>query len=131
MSRVRGKQNGNSSPSQRQLRVGERIKQVLGEALVQGLLDSKSNGQLSLTITEVRPSPDLRHAKVYFLPFVDSDLEAVTEALEASRLAIGKLLGRHMQTRFTPRLSFHHDTHFEKAQKLESMLRDVRIPPEV
>ena len=112
-------------PSQRQLRLGERIKQVLGKALSQGLLDPQSGEAVALTLTEVQISGDLRRARVFFVPFGEQDAERLRSALDALRPQLSRLLAKQLYSKFTPKMSFHADTHFERVQRLEATLRGL------
>lgn len=118
----------NSEPSQRQRRVGEQIKQILSETLQRGHFDSvlllnKSN---TIIVSEVRPSPDLKHARAYVMSINGEDLDELLHDLNDNAHIFQKELARGTNLKFTPRVKFVTDTSFDEAQHIESILRDVR-----
>ncbi|MCL4677607.1 MAG: 30S ribosome-binding factor RbfA [Alphaproteobacteria bacterium] len=114
-----------SEPSQRQLRVGEQIRHILCETLQRGhfhsqvLMDEASK----VTITEVRPSPDLKHARAYVMTLGGRQIEAVLEALNDEARVFQKDIGRHSNLKFTPKVRFVTDDSFDQAQRIENLLR--------
>lgn len=114
-------------PSQRQLRVGEQIKHIIAETLQRGhfhnavLLDAGR-----ITVTEVRPSPDLKNATAYVISLGGKDMGEILPALNEAAPVFQKEIGRQSSTKFTPRLTFKEDYSFEEAQKIDNLLREVR-----
>lgn len=125
---------GVSEPSQRQLRVGEKFRHIIGETLRRGhfrdirLLDKAAE----VTVTEVRVSPDLRNATAYVLCLGAEDqvVADLIAALNEERQVFQKDINRHSNLKFTPRMYFKFDETFEEAQKIERLLREVHIPEE-
>lgn len=120
----------NSEPSQRQRRVGEQIRHILSETLQRGhfdnvLLMNKSN---TIIVSEVRPSPDLKHARAYVMSLNGEDMEELLEALNEQRWLFQKEIAREISMKFTPKVKFFIDGSFDEAQHIESLLRDVNIP---
>lgn len=119
--------NQAEGPSQRQLRVGEQLREILAEVLRRGkfhdplLLDAG----YSITISEVRPTPDLRLAKVFVMSLGGADLELLLEALNNSAPYISRELGKKLSMKFTPRLRFVEDESFDEAQHIEGLLRSL------
>ncbi len=114
--------------STRQLRMGELVKARLAEVFNRGDLHHSKLYGVSLTVTEVQLSPDMRHGDVYIWPLGEHDPEEILQALnkyEAPRLnaAVAKI----MRTRSTPRLVFHLETVFDQASHLEALLQDPKI----
>ncbi len=110
------------APSQRQRRVGELIRGALSEALARGEFRDPVLSDVRFTVTEVRPAPDLRSAKVYVMP-LGGEREA--EALDALQRAAGYLRGevnRRVQLKFSPSLSFEIDRSFEDVERIERLL---------
>lgn len=113
-------------PSQRQLRVGEQLKHIIAETLQRGhfhheaLLDAGR-----ITVTEVRPSPDLKNATAYILALGGGDLSDIIPALNDDSQVFQKEINRQSNMKFTPRIRFKQDEAFEEGQKIESLLRDI------
>lgn len=113
--------------SQRQLRVGEVIRHALVEILARGEVRDPGLAGLSLTVTEVRVSPDLRNATAFVLPLGG---EHTGEALAALRRAAPYLrhkVGETLTMRFLPTLSFEADTGFDEGARVDSLLRSERV----
>jgi len=124
-------------PSQRQLRAGELIRHALVEVLREEEIHDEALEGVSVTVTEVRMSPDLRHATCFVEPLGAGlgpsaetgvgDTKAVVAALNhASRFLRGQL-GRHIDMKFTPDLRFVHDESFDEAARLERLFQDPRV----
>ena len=109
-------------PSQRQRRVGELIRGALSEALARGEFRDPVLSAVRLTVTEVRPAPDLRTARVFVVPLGG---EREGEALDALQRAAGYLRGevnRRVRLKFSPSLSFEIDRSFEHVQRIDRLL---------
>tara|TARA_R110001592_G_scaffold16881_9_gene71616 strand:+ start:42100 stop:42510 length:411 start_codon:yes stop_codon:yes gene_type:complete len=127
---MKNSKNKNSEPSQRQRRVGEQIRHILSETLQRGhfdnvLLLNKSN---NIIVSEVSPSPDLKHARAYVMSLNGEDMEELLVALNDQKYVFQKEIARNTNLKFTPRVKFVTDTSFDEAQHIENLLRDVRIP---
>ena len=113
-------------PSQRQLRVGEQLKQIIAETLQRGdfanpvLMDAPH-----VTVTEVRASPDLRNATAYVIAHENDNLEDFLEALNHEHKQFQKEINRQANLKFTPRITFRRDQAFEKANRIESLLNKI------
>ena len=129
-------------PSQRQLRAGERVRHALAELMREEEIADPALSGVSVTVTEARMSPDLRHAQVFVEPLgagVDGaklDATAVIDALNrASKFYRGRL-GRAIELKFTPDLKFVHDASFDEASRINRLFddpvvrRDLDKPPE-
>ncbi|PCJ97285.1 MAG: ribosome-binding factor A [Zetaproteobacteria bacterium] len=119
-----------NEPSQRQLRVGEQIRHILSETLQRGhfsneMLLNKSN---MIIVSEVRPSPDLKHARAYVMSLNGESMDELLPALNEQAHVFQKEIGRSSGLKFTPRIKFVTDTSFDEAQHIENLLRDVRKP---
>ncbi len=116
-----------SEPSQRQLRVGEQIRHILCETLQRGHFQSEILIEESgrVTITEVRPSPDLKHARAYVMTLGGQRIDAVLEALNDEARVFQKDIGRQSNLKFTPKIRFVTDDSFEQAQRIEELLRSA------
>ena len=105
---------------QRMRRVDEAMRQVLGDALAQDLKDPRIG---FVTVTDVKTSPDLRHARVYVSVFGDTDAQTAT--LEGLRSAHGFLQGRvagELRLKRTPELRFELDETARRAARLEQLI---------
>ena len=113
-----------SSPfSQRQLRVGELIKQSLGQIFLRDeakvpILETKN-----ITVTEVRMSPDLKSARAYVIPLGGKDIEKAVEALTEFSHLIRKALSKKIDMKFLPKVSFIGDKSFDYAEKIEKLIQ--------
>ena len=115
--------NGNDPYSQRQLRVGELIKQSLGQIFSRDEAKVPSFTTKNITVTEVRMSPDLKNARVYVIPLGGKDTEnAVYELTKFSHL-IRKTLSKKIDMKFLPKVSFVGDKSFDYAEKIEKLIK--------
>jgi ribosome-binding factor A len=114
-----------AGPSQRQLRVGEAIRQALAELIQRGLRD-EAGTELPATVTEVRPSPDLRNATCFVVPLGDAAADVVTPL---NRLApqLAGAVGRQLRLKYAPRLSFVYDRSFDTACSIDALLRRPEV----
>ena len=111
-------------PSQRQLRVGEEIRHCLSQIFLQeNFWGSKLQG-LSITVSEVRVSPDLKNATVFVALFGGGSVDFVAE-LNAIALQLRHEMGRRLTLRHTPKLYFRLDDSFDRAQRIEDLLASV------
>jgi ribosome-binding factor A len=114
-------------PSQRQLRVGELLRHALSEILVRGDLRDPALIGVAVTVTQVKPSGDMRHATVFCEPLGGMNAKEVIEALNRHKGFIRGLMGKMIELKFTPELRFVEDTSFAEAQKIESLLKSSRV----
>lgn len=114
-------------PSQRQLRVGELLRHALAEILARGEIRDPDLDGVSVTITQVKPSPDMRHAVVFCEPLGGKNAGPVLAALNRHKGFIRGLMGRTIALRFTPELRFMEDTSFAEAEKIETLLKSERV----
>ena len=114
--------SGARGPSQRQLRVGEVIRQRLAEVLARDGLEAKILNKTSITVTEVRITPDLRRANVYVMPLGGVHLSEIVAKLneEAPRLKKAALSGLHMK--YVPNIKFIADESFDRAASMDQLL---------
>ncbi len=109
-------------PSQRQLRAGEVIRHVLVEILHRENLREPELRGVSITISEVRISPDLKQASVYAAPLGGGHQSDVIKALNKIAPFIRGLLGKKIDLKFTPALKFMSDETFAEAQRIDALL---------
>lgn len=127
MPRNRSSHRPERGSSQRQLRVGEMLRHALSEILTRGdVRDSELEG-VSVTITQVKPSPDMRHATVFCEPLGGKNVGPVIAALNKHRGFIRGEMGKTITMKFTPDLRFIEDTSFAEAEKIETILKSERV----
>ncbi len=112
----------NRPPSQRQLKAGELIRRALAEILAKENLRDPDLKGVSVTISEVRASPDLRHALVYAIPLGGGDTDKVIAALQRCASFLRGRLGKEMEMKSTPRLKFMADESFDTAEDMAKLL---------
>ncbi|WP_300575977.1 30S ribosome-binding factor RbfA [Phenylobacterium sp.] len=114
-------------PSQRQLRAGELVRHALVEILREEDLDDPALSGAPVTITEVRVSPDLRHAVCFIQPLGGENAPEVVAAMNrASKFFRGRL-GRMIDLRATPELKFLHDETFDAAEHMSRLFEDPKV----
>ena len=114
-------------PSQRQLRVGEMLRHALSDILRERDIRDPDLEGVSVTVTQVKPSPDMRHATVFVEPLGGKNADAIVEALNRHRGFLRGELGRTIELKFTPELRFVEDTSFAEAQRIERILHSERV----
>jgi ribosome-binding factor A len=119
--------NSNNQPSQRQLRVAEQIKEVIAQTLSRGHFHSEALMEAgNVTVTEVRISPDLKHATAYVISLGGKNMEDILPALNEEAHGFQKEIARQTQLKFTPKLQFRMDDTFDKAMRLEGILGNIK-----
>ena len=126
MSRQRGR-SGAKAPGQRQLRVGEEIRHVLASIFERETFRDPALSGVRLTVTEVRPSPDLRHARVYVVPLGGGDTSAILEGLNRVKPFLRRQVADRVQIKFIPDLSFAADTTFDEAERISRLLHKPEV----
>jgi ribosome-binding factor A len=116
-----------TGPSQRQLRAGELVRHALVEILREEDFDEPALHGVSVTITEARVSPDLRHAHVFVEPLGGGHAGEVVGALNRHARFLRGRLGHSIDMKFTPDLKFLHDETFDEAQRLARLFDDPRV----
>lgn len=115
-------------PSQRQLRVGEEMRHALVEILTDHHLADPDLAGKTITITEIRMSPDLKMATIFFLPFGEKGEEKkLTAALNRAHGYFRGRLSRLVNLRFSPRLNFIFDKSFDEAGRIDKLLSDPHV----
>ena len=109
--------------SQRQLRVGELVKQNLGELLIRNEAKIPNLNSKFITVTEVRMTPDLKTARVYVIPLGGIDTREIVKILTEYSHLVRKALSKRIHIKFLPKLTFVEDNSFEYAEKIEQIIR--------
>lgn len=114
-------------PSQRQLRAGELVRHALVDILQREEFRDPDLQGVHVTISEVRCSPDLRHATVFCAPLGGGDAGVLAKALNRASAFLRGRLGREIELKFTPELHFEPDQSFDEAQAMNRLLNDPRV----
>ena len=117
------RENNNTSFSQRQLRVGELVKQSLGQIFPRDEAKVPNFETKNITVTEVRMSPDLKNARAYILPLGGKNLDQTVSVLTEFSYLVRKALSKKLDIKFLPRVSFVGDRSFDYAEKIERLIK--------
>ncbi len=109
--------------SQRQLRVGELVKQNLGELFIRNEAKIPSINSKLVTVTEVRMTPDLKTARVYIIPLGGVDTKETVRILTENSHLVRRALSKRLDIKFLPKLNFVEDNSFEYAEKIEKIIK--------
>lgn len=130
--RARTSARGSSQTrSQRQLRVGEELRHALSRLLARGELRDPHLADVSLTVTEVRVSPDLKNATAFVVPLGGGDPQPVIAALNHAARFLRGQLGQEVELRHTPSLSFQADYSFDEAARVGAILHHPRVARDI
>ena len=121
------KHASNIGPSQRQLRVGETLRHALAEILVRGDIRDPDLVGVSVTITQVLPSGDMRHATAYCEPLGGKNADKIVAALNRHKAYLRGQMGHLIALKFTPELRFVEDKSFAEAERIENILKSERV----
>ena len=108
--------------SQRQLKAGENLKKILARMFIRQNVVLHEIDTKLITITEVRISPDFKHAKVFFLPLAGKEIIKFSDVLNQNSLDIKKMASKEWTAKFMPNLNFVKDESFDYAEKIENLL---------
>ena len=112
--------------SQRQLRVGELVKQNLGELFIRNEAKLPQINSKLITVTEVRMTPDLKTARVYVIPLGGVDTKETVRILTEYSHLVRRALSKRLVIKFLPKLTFVEDNSFEYAEKIEKIIKKNR-----
>ncbi|HWY66812.1 MAG TPA: 30S ribosome-binding factor RbfA [Rhizomicrobium sp.] len=118
-------------PTQRQLRVGEMLRHALSEVLRENEIRDSDLEGVSVTITQVKPSPDMRYATVFCEPLGGENAKAIVAALNRHKGFLRGEMGHRITTKFTPDLRFVEDESFAEAQKIETILKSPEVQRDI
>jgi ribosome-binding factor A len=116
-----------AGPTQRQLRAGELVRHALVEILREEEIADEDLAQASVTVSEVRMSPDLKHAVCFVEPLGGAHAPEVVAALNRHAKLLRGRLGRSVELKFTPDLKFLHDESFDEAARMTRLFDDPRV----
>ncbi|NDF11298.1 MAG: 30S ribosome-binding factor RbfA [Proteobacteria bacterium] len=113
--------------SPRQLKVGEVLRQALSETFMRGDVYSKDLQAYSVTVSEVRVSPDLRNATVFIMPLGGKDKERVLDIVTKLSPQIRSIITRKIDMRYSPELYFKLDESYENAHKIDALIKSTKV----
>lgn len=113
--------------SVRLLRVGEQVRHVLSEILQRGDVHDDVLASHLVSVTEVRMSPDLRHATVFVKPLLGKDEEVVLKALRTNTAYLQREVARRVRMKYAARLKFIADESFDEGSHIDRLLRDPQV----
>jgi ribosome-binding factor A len=109
-------------PRQRQLRVGEELRHALAKIFREGQSHEPALDNASITVSEVRVSPDLRSATAFVMPLAGAHAPEIIAALQRRAAYLKGLLAREVPLRYTPNLVFALDSSFDEAERINKLL---------
>lgn len=111
----------------RTLRVGEAVRHALSAILQRGDVHDETLAKHLVSITEVRMSPDLRHATVFVKPLLGRDEEVVLKALRTNTAYLQRTVAAAVNARFAAKLKFIADDSFDEGSHIDTLLRDPKV----
>lgn len=111
----------------RLLRVGEQVRHILSEILQRGDVHDATLTSHMVSVTEVRMSPDLRHATVFVKPLLGKDEEAVLKALRTNTAYLQREVAGRVKMKYAAKLKFLADESFDEGSHIEQLLRDPKV----
>ena len=118
---------GARAPSQRQLKVGELIRHALADIFFRGEIVDEVLSRHSLTVPEVRMTPDLKLATVYVLPLGGGDAEEAVEHLNKHKRFLRGEVAKRIRMKFMPEIRFKVDTSFEASARIDELLASPKV----
>ena len=113
--------------SVRLLRVGEQVRHVLSDILARGDVHDETLASHLVSVTEVRMTPDLRHAIVFVKPLLGQDEEAVLKALRTNTAFFQREVANRVRTRYAAKIRFRADESFDEGDKIDAILRSEHV----
>lgn len=116
-----------TGPSQRQLRVGESLRHVLAELLLRVEINDEVLKDVPLTVSEVRPSPDLRQITIFVAPLGRDNRQEIVDALNRHKSFIRGQLSPKVTLKYMPELKFKLDRSFDEYEKISDLLHTPKV----
>jgi ribosome-binding factor A len=113
--------------SVRLLRVGEQVRHALSDILMRGDVHDETLAAHMISVTEVRMSPDLRHATAFVKPLIAKDEEAVLKALRTNTAYLQSEVARRVNMKYAAKLKFLRDESFDEGGRIDALLRDPKV----
>ena len=118
---------GGEGPSVRVLRVGEQVRHVLSDILMRGDVHDDTLAKHLVSVTEVRMSPDLRHATVFIKPLLGRDEEVVLKALRTHTAFFQREVAKRIKLKYAAKIKFIADESFDEGSHIDKLLRDPKV----
>ncbi len=119
--------SGKASTNPRNLRVGEEIRRTLADIFMRGECHTPGLVSASITVSEVRVSPDLKNATAYVMPLAGKQKEELLEILKIASPEIRYLVSKKVELRYMPKIHFALDNSFDEAQRIETLLKKPEV----
>lgn len=123
--------SGRSEPGVRTLRVGEMVRHALSDILTRGDVHDDTLTKHVVSVTEVRMSPDLRHATVFVKPLLGKDEDAVLKALRTNTAYLQSEVARRVNNKYAAKLKFIADESFDEGSHIDALLRAPRVAQDI
>lgn len=120
-------QSTSEQQSVRVLKVGERVRHILSELLARGEAHDDVLSATTVSVTEVRMTPDLRNAAAYVKPLLGQDEDVVVKALRTNTAFFQREVAKRLGLKFAPKLQFKPDESFDEAERIERLLTDPKV----
>ena len=117
--------------SVRLLRVGEQVRHALSEILMRGDVHDETLASHLISVTEVRMSPDLRHATAFVKPLLGQDEDVVLKALRTHTAFFQKEVARRVVTKYAAKIKFLADESFDEGGKIDALLRAPKVAQDI
>ena len=121
------KQTTPETRSVRLLKVGEQVRHILSELLMRQVVHDEVLSAHTVSVTEVRMSPDLQHASVFVKALLGEDEEIVLKALRTNTAFFQREVAQRLRLKFAPKVKFLPDESFDTASRIESILADPKV----
>ncbi|MEG3181723.1 30S ribosome-binding factor RbfA [Sphingomonas sp. LT1P40] len=119
--------DSNESRNVRLLRVGEQVRHILSSILARDEVHDEVLAKHVVSVTEVRMSPDLRHAIVFVKPLLGKDEEAVLKALRTNTAYFQREVASKVKLKYAAKIKFLADESFDEGSHIEKLLRDPKV----
>ncbi|WBO23031.1 30S ribosome-binding factor RbfA [Sphingomonas abietis] len=124
---MRHNETSSEGRSVRLLRVGEQVRHILSEILARGDVHDDVLTTHTVSVTEVRMSPDLKHATAFIKSLLGQDEEAVIKALRTNTAYLQREVAKRVQLKFAARLKFLADESFDEGSHIDKLLRNPKV----
>ena len=113
--------------SQRQLRVGEMVRQIISDCLTRDVIQDPVLLNFPITVSKVRMSKDLKIANIFIMPLGGENIQEIKDLLNLNKFIFQKELALSIKTKFTPKIIFYIDDTFIEADKINRLLSNKKV----
>jgi len=113
--------------SQRQLRVGEMVRQIISDCLTRDIIQDPVLLNFPITVSKVRMSKDLKIANIFIMPLGGENIQEIKNILNLNKFIFQKELALSIKTKFTPKIIFYIDDTFIEADKINKLLSNKKV----